>query len=794
MKSILEAIRERRLYLDGGMGSMLQAAGMPEGILPDVWGMRNPEVVRGIHRQYLEAGSRLITANTFGTTPHKVAAYGVTCEEVVMAAVGNIRAAMEETGVTDAYVMMDIGPTGKLLKPYGDLDFEDAVSLFAEPIRAAQKAGADAILIETMSDLYEMKAAVVAAKENCDLPIFASLIFDSTGKLLTGGSPRAAVALLEGLGVDVFGINCGLGPEEMASVFSSFWADASTPLLLQPNAGLPRSEGGKAVYDVGPEEYAREMLPLAPMATVMGGCCGTTPAHLKALIDATRDIPLPEVTQKDVCFISSYCQTVALDGKTPVIIGERINPTGKKKLQAALREGDIGYVLNEALAQEEAGSHILDVNVGLPGLDEPAVLTRTMEAIQEITAQPLQLDTANPEAMERALRRYNGKALVNSVNGKEESLDAILPLVKKYGGGLVCLTLDDDGIPETVEGRAAIAEKIIARAEALGIPRRELLVDGLTMPVSAGSENAKVTLGTLRAAKEMGVKTALGVSNVSFGLPKRELLNQAFFTMALQNGLDGAIINPKSQPMMGAYRAYCALQGLDEQCQDYMEAFRDEAPAAPAPAASAGEITLRQAVCKGLKEAASAQAKAQAESGREILDIINESLVPALDEVGKGFEKGTLFLPQLLMSAEAAKEAFQVLKDYLPAAESSGEPQIILATVKGDIHDIGKNIVKVLLESYRFRVLDLGKDVAPETIVETAREKKIPMVGLSALMTTTAPYMEETIRQLRAAGLTCKVTVGGAVITQDYADSIGADHYSPDAMESVHYAQAVIGE
>ena len=793
MKTILEAIKERRLYLDGGLGSMLQAAGLPEGLLPDLWSIQNPEAVQNVHRQYLEAGCRLITTNTFGTNPQKLAPYGVTCGEVMAAAVANVRAAMDQTGVTDGYVMADIGPTGKLLKPYGDLDFEDAVSLFAESIRGAAQAGADAILIETMSDLYEMKAAVVAAKENCDLPIFASLIFDATGKLLTGGSPRAAVALLEGLGVDVFGINCGLGPNEMAPVFEAFWADSSTPLLLQPNAGLPRSEGGKAVYDVNPADYARQMLPLAPMATVMGGCCGTTPAHLKALIDATRDIPLPQVTRKDVCLISSYCQAVALDGKTPVVIGERINPPGKKKLQAALREGDTGYVLNEALTQEEAGSHILDVNVGLPGLDEPEVLTRTMEAIQEVTALPLQLDTSNPEAMERALRRYNGKALVNSVNGKEESLNTILPLVKKYGGGLVCLTLDDDGIPETVEGRVAIAEKIIRRAEALGIPRRELLVDGLTMPVSAGGENANVTLGTLKAAKAMGVKTALGVSNVSFGLPKRELLNQAFFTMALQSGLDGAIINPKSEAMMGAYRAYCALTGLDDQCQTYMEAFRDAAPAAaPAPKTTGGDVTLHQAVCKGLKEAAAAQAKAQADSGREILDIINGELVPALDEVGKGFEKGTLFLPQLLMSAEAAKEAFQVLKDYLPPAENAGEPQIILATVKGDIHDIGKNIVKVLLESYRFRVLDLGKDVAPETIVETAREKQIPLVGLSALMTTTAPYMEETIRQIRAAGLPCKIVVGGAVITQDYADSIGADHYAPDAMETVHYAQTLL--
>jgi 5-methyltetrahydrofolate--homocysteine methyltransferase len=538
------------------------------------------------------------------------------------------------------------------------------------------------------------------------------------------------------------------------------------------------------------------------MATVMGGCCGTTPDHLAALIQATKDIPLPTVTQKDTCIITSYCQTVVLDGKDPAIIGERINPTGKKKLQAALREGDTGYVLNEALKQEEAGAHILDVNVGVPGIDEPAVLTKMVEAIQEVTPLPLQLDTSNPQAMEAALRRYNGKALINSVNGKEESLNAILPLVKKYGGGLVCLCLDDDGIPDTVEGRVAIAQKIIARAEAMGIPRRELLVDGLTMPVSAGADNGNVTLETIRRAKtELGVKTALGVSNVSFGLPKREQLNQIFFTMALQNGLDGCIINPMSGAMMGAYLAYRALHGLDSQCQNYMEAFRDDTSGVSAPlqkggakAAETGEVTLHQAVVKGLKEAAAAQAKTLAEGGQAILDIINGQLVPALDEVGKGFEKGTLFLPQLLMSAEAAKDAFAVLKDYLPAAESEGAPQIILATVKGDIHDIGKNIVKVLLESYRFRVLDLGKDVAPETIVETARETGVPLVGLSALMTTTAPYMKETIDQLHAAGLDCKVVVGGAVITQDYADSIGADKYAADAMETVHYSQELLGE
>ena len=792
MQPVLEAIRTRRCYFDGGMGSMLQAAGLPEGLLPDLWSVQNPAAVRDVHRQYLRAGCRMITTNTFGTTRPKLAPYGVSPREVVAAAVANVRAAMEAEGVTDGYVCVDIGPTGKLLKPYGDLDFEDAVALFAEPAAAAQAAGADAILIETMSDLYEIKAAVLAAKENSSLPIFASLIFDGSGKLLTGGSPRAAVALLEGLGVDVLGVNCGLGPREMTPVFEALWRDSSTPLLLQPNAGLPRSEGGRAVYDVDPAEYAAQMLPLAPMATVLGGCCGTTPDHLKALIDATQSLPLPVVTEKDTLLISSYCQAVALDGRDPVVIGERINPTGKKKLQAALRAGDTGYVLGEALKQEEAGAHILDVNVGLPDLDEPVVLTKTAEAIQEVTGLPLQLDTSDPEAMERALRRYNGKPLINSVNGKAESLKTILPLVKKYGGGLVCLTLDDNGIPDSAQGRLAIAGAIVEAAEAQGIRRRELLVDGLTMPVSAGTENANVTLETIRLAKrELGVKTALGVSNVSFGLPKRDNLNQSFFAMALQNGLDGAIINPNSAPMMGTYRAYRALRGLDEQCQSYMEAFRDEPAAAPASAA-APEMTLRQAVAKGLREAAAARARSMAQAGTDILEIINGQLVPALDEVGKAFEQGTLFLPQLLMSAEAAKDAFGILKEYLPAGSSAGSPQVVLATVKGDIHDIGKNIVKVLLESYRFRVLDLGKDVAPETIADAVAAQSIPLVGLSALMTTTAPYMAETIRLLRERRLPCKVVVGGAVITGDYAGQIGADWYAPDAMETVRIAQQLL--
>lgn len=773
---------------------MLQDAGLPEGTLPDVWSVEQPSVVEAIHLAYLDAGSNIVTTNTFGATEEKLAPYGLTVDRVMKAAVQNARRAIADSG-KKAFVAADLGPTGKLLRPYGDLDFEEAVSRFAPVARAAEAAGADCILIETMSDLYEMKAAVLAAKENSSLPIFATLIFDAQGKLLTGGDPAGAVALLEGLGVSALGVNCGLGPVQLAPVIEELWQYSSIPLILQPNAGLPQTREGKTVHNVSPTDFAQQMKPLASKCRVMGGCCGTTPYHLAAMIEACREVPLAPQTKKDRLLISSYCKTVEL-GKGPVVIGERINPTGKKKLQAALREQDTGYVLQEALSQEEAGAHILDVNVGLPGLDEGKVLTEMVEAIQSVTALPLQLDTSDPIAMERALRRYNGKPLINSVNGKQESLDALLPLVKKYGGGLVCLTLDDSGIPDTVEGRVEIARKIVAAVEAYGIPRRELLVDSLTLPVSAGEQNGQVTLETLRRVKrELGVKTALGVSNVSFGLPRRDLINTSFFTLALEAGLDGAIINPNSEEMMGAYKAYRVLHGLDGQSQDYIERYRDKGAKEAAPTAPAGAtLSLEEAVRKGLKEQAISLAEQEANAGVPIISIINEGLVPALDAVGRGFEAGSLFLPQLLMSAEAAKGAFAVLKARLPIEEGGQEGVVLLATVKGDIHDIGKNIVKVLLESYRFKVLDLGKDVPPEQIINAVAKYKIRLVGLSALMTTTAPYMAETIRQLRHANLPCQVIVGGAVITQEYADEIGADYYAPDAMEAVHIAQRVFSE
>lgn len=786
---ILAAARRQRIFFDGAMGTMLQDAGLPAGRLPDLWCLEQPETIKGIHAAYLRAGSRILKTNTFGSNSYKLAPYGATTRQVVEAAVGLARSAIAETGA-EAWVALDLGPTGKLLKPYGDLDFEAAVSLFAETAKAGAEAGADCILIETMSDTYELKAAVLAARENTDLPIFATLIFDETGRLLTGGDIPAVVALLEGLGVDAFGLNCGMGPAQMVPLVEELLRYTSTPVIVNPNAGLPRTEAGVTVFDVSPDDFAREMAALAPKALLLGGCCGTTPAHIAAMAAACRDIPAEPVTEKSRLLISSYGRAVVFDND-PIVIGERINPTGKKRLQQALREHDMDYLLREGLSQQDAGAQVLDVNVGLPGLDEKAMLPEAVQALQSITPLPLQLDTSDPAAMEAALRVYNGKPLINSVNGKRESLDDILPLVKKYGGGLVCLTLDEAGIPDTAEERVAIARRIAEAAEAHGIRRRELLVDTLTLPVSAGGENGNITLEALHRVKsELGLKTVLGVSNVSFGLPRREGIHTAFFTLALGAGLDGAIINPMSDGMMTAYRSFRAVTGRDAQCAAYIERYGGEASAPAAAAVPASELTLEQAILKGLREPAAALAKAAA-AGGDMMAVVNTYLVPALDTVGRGFENGTIFLPQLLMSAEAAKAAFDELKALLPADEGAAGPSIVLATVKGDIHDIGKNIVKVLLENYRFHVIDLGKDVPPETIVRAAVEGDVRLVGLSALMTTTAPYMAETIRQLSEAKPDCKVMVGGAVLTQDYADAIGAHCYAKDAMAAVHYAQTV---
>ena len=778
----------RLIFFDGGMGTLLQENGLGAGELPEPWNLKKPELIGGIHRRYLEAGADLLKTNTFGANRAKLKDSGYGVEEVVSAGVRLARSAAEGTG---ALVAMDIGPTGKLLKPLGDLEFEDAVSVFAEAARAGEKAGADLILIETMSDTLECKAAVLAAKENTSLPVFATMIVDESGRLLTGGDIPSFVAMLEGLGVDALGFNCGFGPDQMKRLLPRLMECCSIPVVVNPNAGLPHVAGGKNVFDVGPEEFAADMRELAlGGAWIVGGCCGTTPEYIRAVTELCRDIPPRPIEKKELTVVSSYSHAVAFRG-SPVLIGERLNPTGKKRLKQALRENDMDYLLREAVAQQENGAQVLDVNVGLPELDETAVLRLAVQEIQGVCELPLQIDTASPQAMEAAMRVYNGKPLVNSVNGKEESMRAIFPLAKKYGGVLIALTLDENGIPETAEGRLAVAEKILRTAEEYGLGKKDLVFDPLAMTISAGQENAAVTLEALRLIREkLGAHTSLGVSNISFGLPERDRINAAFFVMALQNGLSAAILNPGSELMMGACRAFCALSGADDRCMDYIGRYSQQE--APKPAAPADEgVPLGEAILRGLKESAHAAAISLL-GKKEPLEIIDLEMIPALDRVGRDFEKGTLFLPQLLMSAEAAKAAFEVLRARLAeSGQTEKKGKILLATVRGDIHDIGKNIVKVLLENYGFDVVDLGRDVPPEEVVKAAAEQKIRLVGLSALMTTTVVSMEETIRQLRAAVPECRIMVGGAVLTQEYADRIGADFYSPDAMGSVRYAQRI---
>lgn len=759
----------------------MQERGLKQGELPETWNLKKTEELIRIHREYLEAGADI------------------------------------ESG-KNAYVALDMGPTGKLLKPMGTLDFEEAVSVYAEVVREGEKAGADLILIETMSDTYELKAAVLAAKENSSLPVMATVVFDEGHKLLTGASPENVVALLEGLRVDALGINCGLGPKQMKPIFERLARFASVPLIIMPNAGLPRVENGRTVYDVDPAEFAEDMAEIIAMgAWFAGGCCGTTPAHIRALTEKCRNFVPKALTKKDDTIVTSYSKAVLLGGK-PAIIGERINPTGKSKFKQALRDNNMEYILEEGVKQADAGADILDVNVGLPEIDEVAMMKQTVYELQGILPLPLQIDTTNAEAMEAAMRIYNGKPMINSVNGKEEVMKEIFPLVRKYGGVVVGLTLDESGIPTTAEGRLAIAEKIYRTAESYGIERKNIVIDALTMTMSTDDTSAGTTLEVVKKIKEQGGRTVLGVSNISFGLPHREILNAAFFSMAMSAGLSAGIINPNVASMRQAYDTYCVLGGFDSQCMNYIEkyaALQTVTTLAPAGAAgtangTAGSSTgagaaggngtagsmpaLQNAIVKGLKEQAYRGTKEALASGRDTMDVINGELIPALDIVGQAFEKGTMFLPQLLMSAEAAKAGFAAIKEYVESTGTRQEKKgtVVIATVKGDIHDIGKNIVKVLLENYGFDVIDLGKDVPPEAVVEAVQQSGARLVGLSALMTTTVASMEETIKQLREKVPGCKVMVGGAVLTPEYADMIGADYYAKDAMQSVHYAEEIL--
>ena len=775
----------RTLFFEGGMGALLQQKGLKGGEIPDTWSITHPEVVQNIHRDYLRAGCNIVKANTFGANIYKLKNSGYSVEEVISASLSLANGAIDEIN-PNAYCALDIGSLGKLLKPLGDLPFEDAYNAFAQMIVAARDK-CDVILIETMNDTYETKAAVLAAKENCDLPIIVSMIFDENAKLLTGGDIDSAVSLLEGLGVDVLGVNCGLGPKQMLGILPHILEISSTPVVCCPNAELPKVVDGKTVFDITPEKFADYMAKIAEMgAVILGGCCGTNPAHLKATVERTKSIAVKPVTPKNLTVVSSYNHAVYFSDK-PLVIGERINPTGKSKLKAALRDNDLEYIINEAINQEDSGAHILDVNVGLPEIDEVDMMRQVVTELQKVTALPLQIDTSNYTAMETAMRIYNGKPLINSVNGKPESMAAVFPLVKKYGGVVIALCLDENGIPDTVDGRIAVAQKIIDTAKSYGIDKSALIFDALTITISTGQQNAQTTLETTRRLRsQLGVHTTLGVSNVSFGLPMREKINTAFFTLAMQSGLSAGIINPMSDAMMSAYYSFCALNQTDENCAQYIEKYSNAAVEKPQ---TGKQITLKEAVIKGLSAAAEQSAEKLLKTEKP-LDVINSEIVPALDEVGSGFEKGSIFLPQLLMSADAAKAAFKIINEKLRTSggKTESKGKIIMATVKGDIHDIGKNIVVVLLENYGFDVIDLGKDVQPETVLDAVLENDVKLVGLSALMTTTVVNMEATIKLLHEQAPECKVMVGGAVLNQTYADMISADFYGKDAMMSVRYA------
>ena len=761
-------------YFDGGMGTMLN---LKAGELPELLNINDPERVYAIHKAYADAGCDIISANTFGANRFKYD----NVDEIVKSAVKNAKR-------TGKKVALDIGPTGKLLKPMGDLDFEECVDIFADVVKAGRDE-ADLVLLETFGDLYEIKAAMLAVKENCDLPLVVSMIFDEKARLLTGADVRTACAVVEGLGADAIGFNCGLRPKQMIPLVEELEKHASIPILVMPNAGLPESVNGETIFNVDPDEFASYMTQIAKMGvSYLGGCCGTTPAHLKAMIEATKDIEDKVPEFKNETIVASYSKSVDLS--EGAVIGERINPTGKKLMKEALRNKDMDYVLRQGITQTEAGAHILDVNMGLPEIDEKEMLCSGVYELQSVLPVPLQLDSGDAEAMEAALRLYNGKAMINSVNGKEKSMKEVFPLAKKYGGVVVCLCLDEDGIPSTAQGRIAIAKKIIKRAAEYGIDKKNLAVDALVMTISTDTNNAIETLNAVDYIRNtLGVNTVLGVSNISFGLPNREAVNTAFYTLAMSRGLSAGIINPNSRPMMNAFYSYKALAGKDESCQEYIKSAVDTEIVQKTE-----NLDLKTAIIKGMKEESARCAKELLEN-TESLVIINDYIIPALDVVGDGFEKNTIFLPQLLMSADSAKAAFDEIKAHfvMSGAEQVKGEKIIIATVEGDIHDIGKNIVKVLLQNYGFDVMDLGKDVKCEKVLEEAQKNNVKLVGLSALMTTTVPNMEKTIKLLHD-NTDAKVFVGGAVLTRDYAKMINADFYAKDAMESVRIAQEFFEE
>ncbi|MBR2860827.1 MAG: homocysteine S-methyltransferase family protein [Clostridia bacterium] len=791
-----EYLQNNIVYLDGGMGTLLQRRGLKAGEAPEEWNVSHPEVIREIHKEYFEAGSNVVCTNTFGANTLKFSREKL--EEIVRCAIENASWARDNSFSTqEKFIALDLGPTGKLLKPLGDLEFEKAVSIFAETVKLGAKYGADLVIIETMSDSYETKAALLAVKENCSLPVMVSNAYSEDGKLLTGATPEAMVALLEGMGADVIGANCSLGPEKLAPVAKRLLESASVPVLLKPNAGLPRVENGQTVFDVSAEEFANQLYEIVENGVcVVGGCCGTTPEYISALVKKTSSCTRKPVTKKDFTVVSSYSHAVTF-GDEPILVGERINPTGKKRFKQALKEKDMDYILSQGVQQQEKGAHILDVNVGAPEIDERELLPEAVCELQAVLDLPLQIDSSDVVAMEKALRVYNGKAMINSVNGKKESMEAVFPLVKKYGGVVVALTLDEKGIPETAQERFEIAKKILTCAEEYGIDKKDVVFDTLTLTVSADSSAAKVTLDALKMIREkLSCHTILGVSNVSFGLPNREIVNGTFFTLALASGLSCAIMNPCSSEMMKAYYTFRALTGLDESCMDYISASKSFEACSSVESVKAEETeeasSLKRAIIKGLKDRAR-EITEKMLSERDGLDIVNQEIIPALNVVGEGFENKTVFLPQLLLSAEAAGYAFEEIKARIKTDKKENKGTVILATVKGDIHDIGKNIVKLLLENYGFNVLDLGKDVNEDEIVKKVKETDCRLVGLSALMTTTVVNMEQTVLRLNKEAPNCKIMVGGAVLTEEYAKKIGADAYAKDAMAGVRYAQEILG-
>lgn len=796
---VLNYLKDNIVIMDGGMGTLLQGEGLLPGELPEVWNISHKDVIRRLNKEYFDAGSNIVCANTFGANLLKFSEKEL--EKIIYAAIENAFFAREASAATqEKFVALDMGPLGRLLKPYGDFDFEDAVTVFKKTVEIGTKYGAELILAETLNDSYETKAALLAAKEKSALPVFVSNAYGSDQKLMTGASPEAMVALLEGMGADAVGVNCSLGPRELSGVMERILKYSSVPVMFKPNAGLPKRVGQKTVYDVSPQEFSEEvLLQIKAGARAVGGCCGTTPEYIREIVKKAAGMkPLP-VTDKEIMCVSSYTHTVEI-GSFPVLIGERINPTGKKRFKQALLDNDTGYILQEGIRQQEHGVHILDVNVGLPEIDEASALQNAVSELQAVVNLPLQIDTADARAMEGALRLYNGKAMVNSISGKESVMHSIFPLVKKYGGVLVALTLDNDGIPKTAEGRVKIAEKILNTAKEYGISKKNIIFDPLAMAVSADPAAPSITLKAIRLIREkLGCRTSLGVSNVSFGLPARGAINGAFFSLALENGLSAAIMNPYSCDMMKAYFSYKALKGMDENFREYIafseKISEDEPKEIINRKKKTGEediSALKRAVSLGLKDEAARITKELLVS-QQPLDIVKQDIIPALDAVGVGFENKTIYLPQLLMSAEAAKSSFEIIKTHMISNKGSVDVKckFVIATVHGDIHDIGKNIVKLLLENYGFGVIDLGKDVPPEEIVSAVVESKAPIVGLSALMTTTVPAMEKTVKLLRKEAPWCSIAVGGAVLTGDYAKSIGADKYCRDAMETVRYAEKI---